>query len=150
MCRVRGRHSQNSWQVHYFVQISWQAQHFVNLHASPNIDGEAPRNDGARRFGSWSDHGRMARNRSSIVIRGFSCFLQISWQAQHFVKLHVQISWQAQHFVKLHVQVAAQYNRTGGFEPGKSSSAEGHSRVTVGSWSGHAQIVPPWLEFHLS
>ena len=44
------RHVQISWQAHYFVnlhvQISWQAQHFVNLHASPNLDGEAPRNDG--------------------------------------------------------------------------------------------------------
>ena len=58
MCRFRGRHStlylhvQISWQVQYFVnlhvQISWQAQHFVNLHASPNLDGEAPRNDGFR------------------------------------------------------------------------------------------------------
>ena len=45
-----------SWQVQHFVnlhvQISWQVQHFVYLH------------------------------------------VQISWQAQHFVNLHVQISWQ--------------------------------------------------------
>ena len=34
--------------------------------------------------------------------------VQMSWQAQHFVKLHVQISWQAQHFVNLHVQMSWQ------------------------------------------
>ena len=28
----------------------------------------------------------------------------MSWQAQHFVDLHVQISWQAQHCVNLEVQ----------------------------------------------
>ena len=33
---------------------------------------------------------------------------QMSWQAQHFVNLHVQISWQAQHFVNLHVQISWQ------------------------------------------
>ena len=31
--------------------------------------------------------------------------VQISWQAQHFVKLHVQISWQAQYFVSLRAQI---------------------------------------------
>ena len=55
---------QMSWQAQHFVdlhvQISWQAQHFVNLH------------------------------------------VQISWQAQYFVNLHVQSSWQAQRFVNLH------------------------------------------------
>ena len=48
---------QMSWQAQHFVnlhvQIPWQAQHFVNLH--------------------------------------------VLHQAQHFVNLHVQISWQAQH-----------------------------------------------------
>ena len=34
--------------------------------------------------------------------------VQISWQAQHFANLHVQSSWQAQHFVKLEVQVSWQ------------------------------------------
>ena len=34
--------------------------------------------------------------------------VQISWQAQHFVKLHVQISWQAQYFVNLRVQISWQ------------------------------------------
>ena len=55
-----------SWQVQHFVdlhvQISWQVQHFVDLH------------------------------------------VQIWWQVQHFVDLHVQIAWQVQHFVNLHVQ----------------------------------------------
>ena len=63
-------HVQISWQVQHFVylhvQISWQAQHFVNLH------------------------------------------VQISWQVQHFVNLHVQISWQVQHFVNLHAQISRQ------------------------------------------
>ena len=31
-----------------------------------------------------------------------------SWQAQHFVNLHVQISWQAQYFVNLRVQISWQ------------------------------------------
>ena len=39
---------------------------------------------------------------------------------------------------------------TGGFESGKSSSAERRLRDGLGSWSGHARIVPPlWLEFSL-
>ena len=60
--------AQISWQVQHFVnlhvQISWQAQHFVNLHA------------------------------------------QMSWQVQHFGNLHAQISWQVQHFGNLHVQIS--------------------------------------------
>ena len=122
------------------VQISWQAQHFVNLHVQI----------------SWP------------VQHFVNHHVQISWQAQHFVNLHVQISWQVQHFVNLHVQISwqAQYkmrfreiadarnavffNRTGGFEPGKSSSAERRLRDGLGSWSDHARIVPPlWLEFSL-
>ena len=91
--------------------------------------------------------------------------VQISRQAQHFVKLHVLISWQAQHFVNLHVQISwqAQYkmrfreiadarnavffSRTGGFDPGKSSSAERRLRDGLGSFSDHGRImlgiVPP-------
>ena len=53
-------HVQIAWQAQYFVnfhvQSSWQAQHFVNLHASPNLDGEAPRNDGCE---TVSGHGRI-------------------------------------------------------------------------------------------
>ena len=104
------------------MQISWQAQHFVNLQA------------------------------------------QISWQAQHFVNLHAQISWQAQHFVNLQVQIswqaqykmrfgeiadarnAAFFNRTGGFKPGKSSSAERRVRDGLGSFSDHARA---WSESSL-
>ena len=42
------------------------------------------------------------------------------------------------------------FNRTGGFEPGKSSSAERRLRDGLGSWSDHVRIVPPlWLEFSL-
>ena len=31
----------------------------------------------------------------------------LTWQAQHFVNLHVQNSWQAQHFVNLHAPLEA-------------------------------------------
>ena len=97
--------------VNLQVQISWQAQRVVNLQ------------------------------------------VQISCQAQHFVNLHVQISWKVQHFVNLQVQISWQvqykmrfreiadarnavfFNRTGGFEPGKSSSAERRLRDGLGSWS---------------
>ena len=114
-------HVQISWQVQHFVylhvQISWQAQHFVNLH------------------------------------------VQISWQVQHFVYLHVQISLQAQHFGNLHVQISwqAQYkmrcgeianarnavffNGTGGSEAGKSRSAERRLRDGLGSCSDHSRII---------
>ena len=72
---------QISWQAQYFVnlhvQISWQAQHFVNLHASPNLDGEAPRNAVCE---TVSGHGR---NCPSIVIRGFSCFLKCRFRGRH-------------------------------------------------------------------
>ena len=83
--------AQIAWQAQNFVnldaQISWQA-HFVNLHASPNLDGEAPRNDGCETVsghgrimvGSFSDH---ARNRPSIVIRGFSCFFKCRFRGRH-------------------------------------------------------------------
>ena len=104
------------------MQISWQAQPFVNLE------------------------------------------VQISRQAQHFVKLQVQISWHAQRFVNLHVQISwqAQYKmrfreiadaRDAAFaiEPVASNLASLALRndgcetswVIVGSWSGHARIVPP-------
>ena len=75
---------QMSWQPQHFVnlhaQISWQAQHFVNLHAQI----------------SWQAQ------------RFVNLHAQISWQEQHFVNLYVQISWQAQHFVKLHAQISWQ------------------------------------------
>ena len=66
--------AQIAWQAQYFVnlhvQMSWQAQHFVNLHASPNLDGEAPRNDG---WETVSGHGRIMlgswAESSFIVIR---------------------------------------------------------------------------------
>ena len=72
--------AQISWQVQHFVnlhvQISWQAQHFVNLHASPNLDGEAPRTV-ARRSRV------IGRNRPSIVIRVFICFLKRRFPGRH-------------------------------------------------------------------
>ena len=41
-------------------------------------------------------------------------------------------------------------NRTGGFKPGKSSSAERRVRDGLGSFSGMVGIVPPLgLEFSL-
>ena len=57
--------------VNLTVQMSWQAQHFVNLAQI-----------------SWQAQ--------HFVV---NLEVQISWQAQHFVNLRVQISWQAQHFV---------------------------------------------------
>ena len=67
---------------------------------------------------------------------------QISWQVQQFVNLHVQISWQAQYKMRFReiadARNAVFFNRTGGFEPGKSSSADdccetvsGHARSAV-------------------
>ena len=65
MCSFQAQHFVNlhvqiSWRAQYFVnlhvQISWQAQRFVNLHASPNLDGEAPRNDGCK---TVSGHARV-------------------------------------------------------------------------------------------
>ena len=80
--------------------------------------------------------------------------VQISWQVQHFVNLHVQISWQVQYKMRFReiadARNAVFFKRTGGFEPGKSSSAERRLRDGLGSWSDHARIVPPLrLEFSL-
>ena len=130
-------HAQISWQAQHFVnlhvQISWLAQHFVNLHVQI----------------SWQ------------ALRFVNLHVQISWQAQHFVNLHVQSSWQAQHCVNLQVQISwqAQYkmrfreiadarnavffDRTGGqaLRNDVRETVSGHARIMVG-------IVPPlWLEF---
>ena len=43
-----------------------------------------------------------------IMVGSFSESSLLSWQAQHFVNLHVQISWQAQHFANLHAQISWQ------------------------------------------
>ena len=102
----------------------------------------------------------------------------MSWQAQHFVDLHVQISWQAQHcvnlevqtceppcaestaLVKLEVQISwqAQYKihfpeiadarhavflkKKGGSEAGQSSFAERCVRDGLGPWSDHSRNRP--------
>ena len=51
------------------AQISWQAQHFVNLHASPNLEGKLRGTTVARRSRVMSaDHSR----NPCIKIRGFS------------------------------------------------------------------------------
>ena len=184
-CSDHVRITLESFLFHLFLeaQISWQAQHFVNLHAQI----------------SWQ-----AQHFANLEA-------QISCQAQHFVNLHAQISWQAQHFVNLHAQAfvasaalceapcadfvagaafceprcadfvagtalcehpcadfvagaiqnafgeiadvrnAVFFNRTSGFEPGKSSSAERRLRDGLGSCSDHARTVPPlWLEFSLA
>ena len=109
--QVANLHVQISWQVQHFVnlhvQISWHAQHFVHLHVqiswqaqhempyfsmepvAPKLASQGLRND---RCETVSGH---SRNRPSIGIRVFTCFLKISLQVQHFVNLHVQISWGA-------------------------------------------------------
>ena len=65
------------------MQISWQAQHLVNLEVQI----------------SWQ------------VQHLVSLEVQISWQAQRLVNLEVQISWQAQHLVNLEVQISWQVER---------------------------------------
>ena len=102
-------HVQSSWQAQHFVnlhvQISWQAQHFVNLHVQISwqaqrfreIAGarnavffnrkggsEAGQSSFAERrvrdgLGSFSD----GRNRPSIVIRVFTCFLKCRFRGRH-------------------------------------------------------------------
>ena len=150
------------------VQISWQAQHFVNLHVQ--ISWQVPRFVNFEVQISWqAQHFVKLHVQISWHAQRFvNLHVQISWQTQHFVNLHVQISRQVQQFVNLHVQISWQvqykmrfremadvrnavfFDRTGGFEPGKSSSAERRLPDGLGSWSDHAQINPPlWLEFSL-
>ena len=71
--------------------------------------------------------------------------MQISWQAQHFVHLHVQISWQAQYKLRCgeiaNARNAVFFNGTGGSEAGKSRFAERRVRDGLGSFSDHARIM---------
>ena len=80
--------------------------------------------------------------------------MQISWQAQHFVHLHVQISWQAQYKMRCgeiaNARNAVFFNGTDGSEAGKSRFAERQVRDGLGSCSGMVGIVRPLgLEFSL-
>ena len=72
--------------------------------------------------------------------------MQISWQAQHFVHLHVQMSWQAQDKMGCgeiaKARNAVFFNGTGGSEAGKSRSAERRLRDGLGSCSDHARNRP--------
>ena len=105
-------HVQISWQAQHFVnlhvQISWQAQHFVHLHVQISwqaqykmrcgeianaqnavfFNGPDGSEAGKSRFaerrvrdglGSCSDH---ARNRPSIGIRVFTCFLKCRFRGR--------------------------------------------------------------------
>ena len=67
------------------------------------------------------------------------------------MNLHVQISWQVHYKMRFReiadARNAAFFNRTGGFEPGKSSSAERLLRDGLGSCSVGR---PLWLGVHLS
>ena len=79
---------------------------------------------------------------------GFSVPFGFSWQAQHFVHLHVQISWQAQHKMRCgeiaNARNAVFFNGTGGSEAGKSGTTVARrSRVMVGI------VRPLGLEFSL-
>ena len=100
--------------MHLHVQISWQAQdkmrcgEIANARNAVFFNGtggsEAGKSRSAERrlrdgLGSFSDH---SRNRPSIGIRVFTCFLKCRFRGRHS-NLHVQISWQAQDFVNLHV-----------------------------------------------
>ena len=61
------------------------------------------------------------------------------------MNLQVQISWQAQYKMRFgeiaDARNAVFFNRTGGFKPGKSSSAERRVRDGPGSFSDHARIM---------
>ena len=92
-----------SWQVQHFVnlhvQISWQVQHFVNLH------------------------------------------VQISWQAQHFVRLHVQMSWQAQYKMRCG-EIANARNAVFSMEPvAPKLASEGLRNDGCETVSGHSRIM---------
>ena len=106
-----------SWQVQHFVnlhvQISWQAQHFVHLHAQ--ISWQVQHFVNLHVQMSWQvQHFVYLHVQISWQVQHFvNLHVQISWQAQHFVHLHVQISWQAQHFVNLHVQISWQKENLG-------------------------------------
>ena len=95
-------HVQISWQAQYFVnlcvQISWQAQHFVNLHV------QLAEGSDVRPGVGWAP--ALDVQISWQAQHFVNLHAQISWHAQYFVNLRVQISWQAQHFVNLHVQLA--------------------------------------------
>ena len=63
---------------------SWQAQHFAAL-CEPQCFSEPRRGSSAERrlpdgLGSWSGH---ARNRPSIVVRVFTCFLKCRFRGRH-------------------------------------------------------------------
>ena len=92
-------HVQSSWQaqhcVNFEVQISWQAQHKLRFReiadarnaAFFNRKGgsEAGKSSFAERrvrdgLGSWSGH---ARNRPSIVVGVFTCFLKCRIRGRH-------------------------------------------------------------------
>ena len=92
--------------------------HFSIEPVASNLASLALRNDGCE---TVSGHSRImvghGRNRPSIGIRVFTCFLKCRFRGRkkHFVNLyvqisfvnvHVQISWQAQHFVNLEVQIS--------------------------------------------
>ena len=62
------------------------------------------------------------------------------------MNLQVQISWQAQYKMRFgeiaDERNAVFFNRTGGFKPGKSSSAERRVRDGLGSFSDHGRNRP--------
>ena len=142
MCRFRGRR-----QAHYFVnlhvQISWQAQHFVNLHASPNLDGEAPRNDGCEVV---SGHARIildhARNRPSIVIRGFSVFVSGAALCEPPCADFVAGALLCEPPCADFVAGTALCEPPCFSEPRRGSSAERRLRDGLGSRSGHSRNRP--------
>ena len=71
--------------------------------------------------------------------------VQISWQAQHFVNLHVQSfvnldaqSWQAQRFANLHAQIFV----AGTALPTSTGKLRGTTVADgLGSWSDHGGIM---------
>ena len=78
--------------------------------------------------------------------------MQSSWQAQHFVNLHVQSSWQAQSKMRFQeiadARNAVFFYRRGGSEAWQvklcGTLCARRSQVILGSWSDHFRNRPSW------
>ena len=142
------RDAQISWQAQHFVnlhvQISWQAQHFVNLHASPNLDAEA---SCARGLGSRSDHGRNLHVLAEFVAGTALC----EPPCADFVAGTALCEPRCADFVAgallceppcADVVAGTALCEPPRFsEPRRESSAERRLRDGLGSWSDHGRIM---------
>ena len=94
-------HVQISWQALYFVnlraQISWQAQHFVNLHVHCVRRLLLAKGSDVRPGVGWAPAQHLRDVRRLLLGKGSHVRPGVGWEPA----LDVQISWQAQHFVNL-------------------------------------------------